>query len=391
MVTRAFKDPVGVLYLITELETGGAQTALADLALHLDRRRFQPQAACLYGAGATARRLQASAVPVTNLDMRHKLDGRVLPRLWRLLRHERPVILHAHLFHANLLARLVGQLAGVPIIITTEHTMGMESRFRYVVNRLTASLVHQIVVVSPAVRDFMVHQVGLPASKVAFIPNGVDVARFAEAHPIDRAAWGLPETAPLIGAVMRLDPVKGGENLVRAVAALPHSRQPAHVVVIGAGPCHTAWAALAQDLGVAERIHWVGYQTDVPAWLAACDVFVQPSDWEGMPVAVLEAMAAGRPVVATAVGGTPNVVVEGVTGLLVPPRDPAALARAVQTLLDNPAQARALGAAGRQRVEQHFSLAAVVAQTEALYDSLLRRTNLPTYQSTNLPGRGSHT
>jgi glycosyltransferase involved in cell wall biosynthesis len=147
------------------------------------------------------------------------------------------------------------------------------------------------------------------------------------------------------------------------------------------------WESLAGELGIAGRVHFVGQQADVPAWLAALDVFVLPSDWEGMPMTVLEAMAAGRPVVATSVGGTPNVVLDGaqcpsedneraldgVTGLLVPPRDPATLARAIQALLGDPVRARAMGVAGHQRVEQHFSLTAVVAQTEALYDSLLQQ------------------
>ncbi len=368
--------PVRVLYLITELETGGAQTALANLALHLDPRRFQPQAACLYGAGATAHRLRAGGVEVTNLDMRHKRDGRVLPRLWRLLRRERPVILHAFLFHANLLACVVGRMAGVPIVVVSERSMGLDSRARYTVSRLIAPLADRVIAVSPAVRDFIVQRVGIPANKALVIPNGVDVARFASARPIDRTAWGLPADTPLIGAVMRLDPAKGGETLVRAMAALPHAPRSAHAVIVGDGPQRGAWESLAQALGVRQRIHFVGHQADVPAWLAACDVFVQPSDREGMPNAVLEAMAAGRPVVATAVGGTPDVVVDGETGLLAPRRDPAALAWAIQSLLDDPALAQAMGAAGRQRVEQHFSIAAVVSQTETLYEALLQEKNV---------------
>jgi glycosyltransferase involved in cell wall biosynthesis len=363
-------SPTRVLYLITELETGGAQTALAGLVLNLDRSRFQPLAVCLYGAEATAQQLLAGGVPVRNLNMRNKADVGAVIQLWRLLRRERPVILHAFLFHANLLARVVGRLSGVPIIVTSERTMGMESRARYVVNRLTAPLADRVTAVSPAVRDFVVQHVGIPASKVLVIPNGVDVARFTDVRPVARAAWGLPSAGPLIGAVMRLEPVKGGETLVRAMAALRMAG--AHAVVVGDGPQREAWESLADALGVGERTHFVGYQANVPAWLAACDVFVLPSDWEGMPNAALEAMAAGRPAVATAVGGTPDVVLDGVTGLLVPPRDPAALAQAIQSLLDDPVRARAMGVAGRQRVEQYFSLAAVVAQTVALYDSLLQ-------------------
>ncbi|MBU1751638.1 MAG: glycosyltransferase, partial [Chloroflexi bacterium] len=167
---------IRVLYLITELETGGAQTALAGLALHLDRARWEPQAACLYGAGVTAKRLRAGGVPVTDLCMRHRADARVLPRLWRLLRRERPHILHAYLFHANLLARVVGRLAGVPIILTSERTMGMESRARYLVNRLTAPLSDRVIAVSPSVRDFVVQRVGIAPDRVLVIPNGVDLA-----------------------------------------------------------------------------------------------------------------------------------------------------------------------------------------------------------------------
>ena len=360
---------VAVFYLITELDTGGAQVALWRLLARLDRLRFSSTVACLYnGDKAVAQAIRALGIEVRDARMHHKADLVALLRLYRWIRHLRPTILHTSLFHANLPGRILGRLAGVPVVICSERTMAMESEWRYRLNRWTIGLVDRVTVVSAQVRDFCTVHIGLPAGKLVLIPNGVELppAPLASRQEV-RAELGLPLDAPVAGAVSRLDPVKGVRFLIQALARL----DGVHLAIAGDGPERAALEALAERLGVAGRVHWLGQRGDVQRLLPAFDLFVQPSLHEGLPNTVLEAMAAGLPVVATGVGGTPEAVVDGVTGLLVRPGDPEPLARAISRLLDDPAARQTMGQAGRERVVQHFTVERMVAQTETLYEQLL--------------------
>jgi len=360
---------VATLYLITELDTGGAQMVLWRLLAGLDRERFSPTVACLYnGDKAVAQAIRALGIEVFDARMRHKADLAALLRVYRYIRRAYPAILHTSLFHANLPGRILGRLAGVPVVVCSEHTMAMESEWRYRLNRWTIGLVDRVTVVSAQVRDFCTAHIGLPAGKLVLIPNGVELppAPLASRQEV-RAELGLPLDALVAGAAGRLDPVKGVRFLIQALARLGG----VHLAIVGDGPERAALEALAERLGVAGRVHWLGHWHDVQQVLPAFDLFVQPSLHEGLPNTVLEAMAAGLPVVATAVGGTPEAVLDGVTGLLVHPGDPEALARAISRLLDDPATCQAMGQAGRERVAQNFTVERMIAQTETLYEQLL--------------------
>jgi glycosyltransferase involved in cell wall biosynthesis len=359
-----------VLFLITELNVGGAERALARLLAGMDRERFEPVVACLYGSQSlVAESIRALEVPVIDLGMSHKWRLDALWRLYRLLRAERPAILHTWLFHANLAGRIVGRLARVPVVISGERTMGMESRWRYLLNRLTLSLVDRVVCVSERVAAFCVRRVGVAPEKAVVIPNGVDFPDPAVLmdKATARSVVGLPVDGVLVGTVARLDPVKRLDVLLEALRALEGVR----AFVVGYGPEEQRLKEMAEMMGLGERVRFAGYQQDVWPWLAACDVFALSSDWEGMPNAVLEAMGAGLPVVATAAGGTPDVVVDGVTGLLVPPGDSTALAAALDRLIHAPDLRRAMGAEGRRRVRECFSVQHMVERTQALYVELM--------------------
>jgi len=363
--------PVPVFHLITELDVGGAQKALACLLARLDRDNFSPTVACLYnGDRVVAQEIRQLNLPVIDLGMTAKWRWDAFWRLYRLLRRQRPTILHTWMFHANFPGRLLGRLTGTPIIISSERTMGHESRWRYWLNRITEPLTDRVTCVSRLVAEFVVEKVGIPRCKIIVIPNGIDVRAFdrVSTRQQARATLRLPSDSMLVGTVARLNPVKRLDVLLQAMASLDN----ACVVIVGDGVERARLETLSNELGLAERVHFAGQQDDVRPWLAALDVFALTSDWEGMPNAVLEAMATGLPVVATAVGGTPEVVVDGETGLLVPPRDPNALAQAITCLLREPDLRRKMGRAGRERVERHFSIEETVRQTEALYTTLLQ-------------------
>ena len=373
--------PVKIVYLITELSIGGAQFALLRLLRGLDRRRFQPLVLCLFnGEGRVAQEIRLQDVPVEDLRMTSKWRLDALWRLYRALRREQPALLHTWLFHANFSGRILGRLAGVPLIVSAERTMGMEGRARMWLNRLSTPLADRILCVSPQVASFAAQEIGLPADKLVVIPNGLDCSEFSAApgRQAARQALGLAEDGLWIGSLGRLEPVKGFDLLLDAFALilvpgfLPEQiALHLRLAIVGDGPERPALQVQAQRLGITDRLVFLGETHQVPLFMAGLDLFALASRHEGMPNALLEAMAAGLPVVSTRAGGALDVVLPDQTGLLVPIEQPGALAQALARLLVDEAFRRRLGEAGRQRVQEHFSIQTTVQRTQWLYEELL--------------------
>jgi sugar transferase (PEP-CTERM/EpsH1 system associated) len=366
-----------VLHLITELSTGGAQTALCRLLTGLDRNRFSPTVACLYnGDKIVAQQIRAQGIPVTDLGMTAKWRVDAFWRLYRLLRHECPTILHSWMFHANLPGRVLGRLAGVPIIVTSRRNVNIGGVLREYLNRWTARLDDRVIAVCELARQAEIKRARVPPDKVVTIYNGVDAEQFSATNPQVvaqvRQAFGIPVDVPLVGAVGRLHRQKGFADLLTAIAQVQEHIPTVRLLLVGDGELRDDLEIQAQLSGLSNVVTFTGTRSDVPEILAGLDMFVLPSLWEGMPNVILEAMSASLPVVATAVGGTPEVVVDGVTGLLVPPRDPDTLAQAITCLLRDPDLRRKMGRAGRERGEQHFSIKKTVQETEILYETLMR-------------------
>jgi sugar transferase (PEP-CTERM/EpsH1 system associated) len=370
--SKTGKAPVPVLYLTTELAMGGAERALLHLLTNLNRERFNPTVACLYnGDGVVGQAIRELDITVYDAQMRGKADLGALSRIYQHVRSQRPTILHTNLFHANLPGRITGRLVGVPIIISSERTMAMESEWRYWLNRWTIGMVDRVVAVSKKVGEFCINHIRLPAHKVVVIHNGVEIPPFSP-YAIEQArqVLGIPQEALVCGAVSRLEPVKGIDDLILAFAQV-RANHDAHLVIVGNGSQRERLVSLAQGTGVSDWVIWTGYRDDVLQLLPAFDIFIQPSHHEGLPNTVLEAMAAGLPVVATSVGGTPELVVNGETGLLVPSGDSDALAGAITELLEHPEVRDRLGQAGQERVKLHFSVDEMVRKIEQLYEQLL--------------------
>ena len=370
--------PVRVLYVVDHLKFGGAQTHLVQLLSKLDRRRFAPLVCALKPHGELRPVVEAMGVVVLDGGLGRTLMGPsgigVVRRLARILRQYRVDIVHSYLFHPNIVAPIAARLAGTRAAVVSKRSLDRYPSFpvRCAV-RLGNALADRVMVNADAIGRFVAAEERCPPAKMVLIPNGVrdEALRPAGDGSAKRAELGLPRDSRVIGAVSRLEWKKGLRHLLEAMPRIVDSVPEARLVVAGEGTLRPELTALAASLGIGDRLQLLGSRADTIELLAAFDVFVLPSVVEGMSNALIEAMAVGRPVVATDVGGNPEVVVDGETGLIVPPADPHALAAAVVKLLEAPELAVEMGAAGRRRVLEHYQIDVMTRRIEALYDSLL--------------------
>jgi glycosyltransferase involved in cell wall biosynthesis len=361
---------IRVLYVINNLGVGGAEHVLLDLAASLDRAQFRPLVIAIGDDLALAPRFRELGVPVESLGIEFKADPRTVSLLSAKCRAFRPEILHGFLWRANILCRLAGRSCGVRGVVTSEHSMHVDGPLRNAINRWTAPLSSRIVCVSGAVRDHMISEVGAPPELLQVIYNGVDLDRFA---PVEnraelRRSLGLPTDRPIVGAVARHTEEKRLDRFVEAARIVAEQRPDALFLTAGAGPTLHRIRDLAEGYGL--DFLCLGHRSDVPDVLAALDVFVITSETEGLPVAAVEAMAVELPVVSNIVGGVPEIIRDGVDGILVPMGDVAGVAKGILDLLADESRRRSMAAEARRRARDLASLESVVAQHEQLYREL---------------------
>jgi glycosyltransferase involved in cell wall biosynthesis len=294
----------------------------------------------------------------------------VLWRLVRELRHFQPAILQTFLFHANLAGRIAARFAGVGAIVSGIRVAEKRSRIPLWLDRWTNRLVAKNVCVSQAVAEFSIREVRLAPEKIVVIPNGVDVSRFSAASLADLAPFGVPSDSQVLLTVGRLDRQKGLGDLIEAAAIVASRFTRVHFLLVGEGSERPEIERHIRERGLTGRVHLAGWRPDVPELLAAGDALILSSHWEGLPNVILEAMAAGLPVVSTRVEGTSELVIDGETGLLVAPQSPADLAAGIEKLIADPAAAKAMGQRGRELVAANFSWDKMVSQYCELYRSL---------------------
>ncbi len=360
-------DRIRVTFCITELDPGGAERALVELATRLDRSRFDPTVISLAPRGPLADVLEQHGILTISLGARSRWDWGIVDRLRKELKRLRPDILQTWLFHANLAGRIAGKLAGVRTILSGIRVAERRSRWPLRIDRWTSRWVQTHVCVSAAVADFSRDVAGLPADRIEVIPNGVDLDRFSAVEPADPTQWGIPKGAPILLTVGRLDIQKGLPFLWDAIPEVAREYTAAHWLIVGEGSQRHDSETRVRELNLTDRVHFAGWRGDIPQILAAGSGLVLPSLWEGMPNVVLEAMAAGLPVIATRVEGVLELVRPGISGWCVPPRDSRELAVAMCELLSDPGRASELGYAGRERVAREFTWQKMVEQYEALY------------------------
>ncbi len=368
-------DRVRILYTVTWMEVGGSQTHLLQVLRLLDRQRFEPMLCCLTGRGALLEAARATGVPVFDGGMKSFRSPQVvadIAALARLMRRERIDIVHNYLLRANVIGTIAGRMARVPVVLGSKRGCHERRGMELVGAKLSNWLADRVTANAEAVREFVHDNEGCPKEKMVVIPSGVDTDRFQPLPAADyKARLGLDPARPVVGIVTRMRVRKGVEEFLRAMAMVRASHPDVQVAVVGEVELDEELTRLVRETGLSDHLKLLGRRSDMPEVLSAFDMFVLSSHDEGMSNAILEAMAMERPVVATDVGGTGEVIRHGQSGLLVPPKDPVPLAAAIIEVIEDPSRAAAMGRSGRAVVVAGFSARAMVRQMERLYINLL--------------------
>ena len=371
---------LNVLQFVTLFGIGGTERQVLNLVQALDSSRFGVEVACLKRFGALLPEMEATGVPITEYKTTSLYNHMAVWNQMRFVNHLRKrnvEIVHSYGFHSNVFAIPPARLAGAAAVLasirdTGEHLTTMQRR----VEKLFCRMVNCIVTNSEAVRNRLTNE-GYDPQKIVVIHNGIELTRFAKKTTDLRLhrELGIPSSTPLVAVFARLNELKGIEYFLRAVAGLIKRFDNVRFLIVGDGASRVELEKYAGQLGLNKHVVFMGFRLDVPILLSEISVSVLPTLSESFSNSLLEAMAASVPVVATRVGGNAEVVQGGITGLLVPPRDAEALARAIGQFLEEPSLGRKFGLAGRERVSKRFALDRMTHATERLYEGLMERSS----------------
>lgn len=359
---------VSVLYLSSSSGPGGAEQMLCSLAASLDRTRFRPIVG-LFRPGWLKEQCEQQGIETHVFPVGGMLHGAWISACTRLVREERVALIHTHEFDANVHGTLVAAITGVPIVATVHGKHYYWTKFRRRVAYRFVSRFATMVAVSQNLKDFLGQKVGIDQTRIRVIYNGVNPSpEFLKGNILGyRAELGIPEGDQIVGVVGSLYPVKGHRFLIEAIPHVLAKFQRTTFLFIGRGELELDLKEHVQKLGIEKKVLFLGLRQDVPRLLSLMDVFALPSLSEGLSMAILEAMTAGKPVVTTRVGGNSELVLHLETGVLVPPEDSRALAEGLERVLGDNALAQRMGLAGRRRAAQYFGLHTMVKNYEMLY------------------------
>ena len=368
-------EPIRVLHFIDSLKYGGAETLLFELTSRLDAYGFHPTV-FYCEPGPLVEDFVNQKIPVTHLPWLARVDPLLLVRMVKVIRKERPQIVHTHLFKSDFHGRFAARIAGVPVLVSTLHNCNAwaQNPLFGLTYGFTARFTDKIIAVADEVRDYAIRYLRIPPQKLLTISNAVSIERFegkSREGLAVRKEFNISPDTPLLGIVGRLEPQKNHENFLRAAQRIHEYNQNVRFLIVGDGSLRDQLVALTKALGLQDAVIFCGLRKDIPAVMAALDVLVISSHYEGLPVALLEAMAAGRPIVSTAVNGVPSVVEDGESGILVEPSNSNALADACLRLIDNPDLRRKMGQNGHERIQSRYSMTAMTEKTVALYSNLI--------------------
>jgi glycosyltransferase involved in cell wall biosynthesis len=381
---RRVDAPLGVTHVVISLDAGGLERIVLGLVRFARARGHEPSVLCLERPGTLAAQVEAIGVPLLCAGKRPGLRYGTIEKIRELLRRLKPDVVHTHQMGALLYAGPAARREKVPVVVHTEHGNHIANQRAWSGVIRTRSLLYvagsfaeRFFCVSENIRDTVSAYRTVPKQKVGVVLNGIDTAAFDSAGDREwlRQQLGIPHHCPVIGTVGRLNEVKRQDLLIRGFANVANREPAPHLLLVGDGPELQALRQLAADLGLSDRVHFAGYQAQPEHYLHLMDIFTLTSRLEGMPLAILEAWAAGRPVIASRVGGVPAIITEGETGILFDSGDEAALTQAMSRLLANPNEGWRLGEAGRAYVRSQFDLQVMAESYERHYRELLLKSS----------------
>jgi len=348
---------MNILYYIDSLNIGGAEMLLLSmLSEYKDQHNLH---VAYFTDGALRERVERLGVPTTRLSQKGIKDPRALSRSIALIRNFQPDVIHTHLSKSHIVGQLTGQIMGVDVRVSSLHNADpwRENRFFSTLMRTLTGGSQRMIAVSEAVADYTLKWSQYPENKVVVIDNGIDLDKFdpAVVTPLELSPWNIPADAPVVGIIGRLHPQKAHHVFLQMAKQVLQAKPDVYFLVVGDGALREAHEAQSRSLGIDHRVIFTGFLQDIPGVLACLDILVFSSEWEGLPVTLLEAMAMKRPVVSTRAGGIPKVIDSGQNGLLVDVNDPDGLAQACLSILSDPALKQRLATQARHTVAKHYS------------------------------------
>lgn len=359
---------------MTRLPVGGVENQLLSILRNYDKAKLSPLVCCLSSKGQIGEEIERYGIEVICLNkLGHRFDWSIVKDICRIIKERNIKVVRTHQYHANLYGRLAAHKAGVPCVVASVHnTYTRDQKFhRRLINWFLARFTDRIVAVSGNVRDDILVYDHVSPDKVEIIRNGVNIDMFSNQDgKSKRSEFGIPEDALVIGTVGRLAEAKGQRYILEALAVLKDKFPLIRLLIAGDGPLRKELEAYAETLGIKQNVLFLGMRRDIPALLSVMDIFVLPSRWEGLPNALLEAMAGSRPIIATDIPSFREIIDTKDVGFLIPPGDSAALSEAIRLLLEDKRLRESMGKVARERASL-FDINSTVNAYTKLFESIL--------------------
>ncbi len=373
---RNIKRKINVIHLVEELTIGGLEKILTTIVLNLDKEKYNVSVWCLREGGFFADKLVKEGIDVKILHISTSRNPLSIYKLYRLLKHHKFDIIHTHAYSAGTIGRISAFLAGVPVIISHNHSVyDYYYKYYHFVEWILSLITDRVICISEVVNRFANETQRINTRKLITIHNGIDdVCAVTEKRSSDlKKELGIPINHSVIGTIAHLEEHKGIKYFLEAASLLLASRRDISFLFVGEGALKEKLRKLCVDLKIEENVIFAGERSVIPEILFLLDIFVLPSLREGLGLAILEAMACGKPVIATNVGGIPEIVKDGENGILVMPKDPEALYRAMNELMDDREKREKMGHIGKRVCDENFRAQTMVEKIEDLYDFFINK------------------
>lgn len=368
---------IAVLHIISRLPIGGVENQLLTILKKYDEGKLHPLVCSLSDKGEIGKEIEDLGIEVIPLNkLKHRFDWTIVKEIYQLIKKRDIKIVRTHQYHANLYGRIAAWLARVPCIVASVHNIYTRDRklHRRTINKFLSRFTDKVVAVSEIVKKDILKYDGLAEDKITVIYNGIDIGKFTNINASGiRSEYGISADIPVVGTVGRLTPQKGQRCLIEAIWKIKNKFPQIMLFIVGDGPIREELRVYAKTLGIDNNIIFTGLRRDIPALLASMDIFIFPSLWEGLPNALIEAMAAGKPIIATDIPPVREVLSSGEIGILVPPNNSDAIADSIEFLLHDETLAENLRTAARDRAFSSFNIDTTVNQYTDLFTNILRK------------------